>query len=175
MPTRRQGMERGGQFRNFIKLVQQRLGDFKIRAFLPFHRRSGFFNLNGFHHILFDFRFFCFYFIKVLKPDLPRGLHVDCLLDQDTVRIFEQCAFDKQKGAVLFEAMNHDHISTIDGIAWHLPLELFHNRASCDDFPQFGKFYLPFLFAGNKCIYFWISFNLHMAYLLNGVELVTAR
>lgn len=94
------------------------------RAF-HFHLRAGFLDGNGLTEIAYNRRSVLFDVRTRPKPDLSCGLHVFCLLYEDTLWVFEQGPFEEQQGAVILKTMDHNYIATMQIVTGLAPFEFF--------------------------------------------------
>ena len=92
------------------------------------------------------------HFLHAREPDLPRGLHVPGLLDEDRFRVLEQRALGKQDGAIFLEAVDESDVPAVKHVAGLAPLQLFLEPGREKDLPELLELRSPRLLPLRKCI-----------------------
>jgi hypothetical protein len=109
---------------------------------------AGLLNRNGLTQVALDC---CFVPVDVrnpCKPNLPRGLHVLGLLNQDVLGVLEQSTLHEQQSAIVLEAVDQNDIFTIEVIAGLTPFQFFVESGLESEFAQHSIFNAPaFLLA----------------------------
>src|SRR6185312_1879363 len=80
------------------------------------------------------------------KPQLPGGLYVPGLLNEDAPGVFEQGAFHEKQRAVVLETMDHDDVVTLEVVAGLSPFELLVEARGKAQVAKRDKFGPPALF-----------------------------
>ena len=113
LPSEGERMKGFSQIRVIIQTLLKLLGHIELCHASHRHLGAGFLNCNDLPDVCLNRRFLLVDLRKRSKPDLPRGLHILGLLNEDALRVFQQSAFHEQQGAIILEAVDQNHFAAI--------------------------------------------------------------
>jgi hypothetical protein len=87
---------------------------------------------------------------------LPRRLHIPGLLNEDILGVLKQSAFHEKQSAIILEAMDQNHVATIQIVASFAPLEFFIEARRKAELAERGIFSAPAFFLAMNLTYEWI-------------------
>ena len=112
LPSRRERIKGFGEFRVIVQSLLKLRWRIELRHGLHHDLGAGFLNRDGLINIGLDRRLLLVDIRKRSKPDLPRGLHILGLLNEDALGVLEQSAFHEKQSAIILEAMDLNHVAT---------------------------------------------------------------
>src|ERR1700722_10757777 len=161
-------MEGFGQFRVIIQTLLKFLRHIKLRHAPHLHLGAGFLNRNGLLYVGLNRRLLLVDVRKRSKPDLPRGLHIPGLLNEDALGVFKQSAFHEKQSAIILKAMDQNHVSTTQIVASLAPFQFFVEARSKAQLAKRGIFGTPALFLAMYLTYEWIHSCFDSIWIVSG-------